>query len=62
MRRKVLVTDETGWENGFEGHSDAQLLRLSRLSFEEKLNWLDAAGRFLRRLSDAKRNGARNRN
>ncbi|MBN1355750.1 hypothetical protein JXA40_05705 [bacterium] len=35
------------WENGYGGHSKAQLLRLSRLSFDEKLKWLDAMQRFL---------------
>ncbi len=38
------------WEEGFDGHSDAQMLRLSRLSFEEKLKWLDEINRFIRRI------------
>ena len=38
------------WEDGFDGHSDAQKLRLSRLSFEEKLKWLDEVNRFIRRI------------
>lgn len=28
------------WENGWDGHEKAQLLRMASLSFEEKLRWL----------------------
>lgn len=38
------------WEEGFDGHSKAQMLRLSRLSFAEKLKWLDEINRFIRRV------------
>jgi len=31
------------WERGWEGHKRAQLLRLSRVSFREKLEWLEEA-------------------
>jgi len=31
------------WEKGWDGHRKAQLLRLSRLPFIEKLKWLDEA-------------------
>jgi hypothetical protein len=31
------------WEGGWEGHEQAQLLRMAGLSFEEKLRWLQEA-------------------
>jgi len=34
---------ERGWDEGFEGHSLAQLRRLARLSLAEKLEWLEQA-------------------
>lgn len=36
------VKDQRIWENGFDGHADAQLLRLAALSFREKVEWLEA--------------------
>jgi hypothetical protein len=38
------------WDQGFEGHERAQLLRLAALSFREKLGWLEEAHRLVRRL------------
>jgi hypothetical protein len=35
--------DERIWEVGFEGHETAQLRRLARLSFAEKMKWLEEA-------------------
>ena len=34
---------EDGWERGWDGHEKAQLLRMARLSFEEKIKWLEEA-------------------
>jgi hypothetical protein len=31
------------WEEGWEGHEKAQLLRMAALSFEEKIRWLEEA-------------------
>jgi hypothetical protein len=31
------------WENGWDGHEKAQLLRMAALPFEEKLRWLEEA-------------------
>ena len=47
--------DERVWENGWEGHEAAQLRRLARLSFGEKLQWLEEGERVARRLLDAPR-------
>jgi hypothetical protein len=30
------------WEVGWTGHENAQLLRMAKLPFEEKLRWLEA--------------------
>ena len=42
------------WENGFDGHGDAQLFRLSKLSFLEKLKWLDEMGKLFQSLKPVK--------
>lgn len=36
-------TGERVWERGWDGHDRAQLLRMSRLSFIEKIQWLEEA-------------------
>jgi hypothetical protein len=38
------------WEKGWEGHELAQLLRMARLPFEQKLEWLEEADRVVRHL------------
>jgi hypothetical protein len=44
------------WELGLEGHYAAQRLRLSKLSFREKLAWLEEAhNAILRMQADAER-------
>ncbi|MGB3976784.1 MAG: hypothetical protein WBM02_06370 [bacterium] len=50
MKNNKINLDDQHWENGFEGHSDAQLIRMSKLTFEQKLKWLETIGRLLRRL------------
>lgn len=45
--------DQRIWENGFDGHADAQLLRLAALSFREKVAWLEAMQKALARVSNA---------
>ena len=39
--------DERLWEQGWEGHSLAQLRRLARLTLAEKLEWLEEAHRLV---------------
>lgn len=41
----IEKSDETHhtWEKGWEGHEQAQLLRMAGLSFEEKIRWLEEA-------------------
>jgi len=41
---------ESLWEVGWAGHEKAQLLRMSRLSFREKIKWLEGAQEFVQRL------------
>ena len=47
-------TSEHLWEAGWEGHEKAQLLRMSRLPFMEKIKWLEEAQKLVRRLEDQK--------
>ena len=47
------------WEQGWEGHEDQQLRRLSRLSFPEKLAWLEEAHRLVRRIAEARKSEQR---
>ena len=42
------------WEIGWAGHEKAQLLRMSRLSFREKIKWLEGAQEFVQRLEKRK--------
>ena len=49
------MTDQTKkteslWEIGWAGQEKAQLLRMSRLSFREKIKWLEGAHEFIQRL------------
>lgn len=37
--------NESGWDASWEGHSLAQLQRLSKLTLIEKLEWLEQAQR-----------------
>jgi len=54
------MTDQTKkteslWEIGWAGHEKAQLLRMSRLSFREKIKWLEGAHEFIQRLERHKK-------
>lgn len=35
------------WEKGWSGHEKAQLRRMSRLSFEEKIKWMEEAQKMI---------------
>jgi len=37
------VHPEQIWEKGWDGHEKAQLKRMARLSFREKIKWLEEA-------------------
>jgi 5-formaminoimidazole-4-carboxamide-1-beta-D-ribofuranosyl 5'-monophosphate synthetase len=45
------------WERGWEGHQRAQLLRQSRLSLPEKIQWLEDAHRTVLALQHARQSG-----
>lgn len=47
-------TADRVWEHGWEDHSQAQLLRLARLSLPEKIAWLEQAHRVVRHLAQSK--------
>jgi len=40
----------SGWEAGWDAHRRAQLLRMARLTLEEKLQWLEDAQRLVTHL------------
>ena len=42
---------ERVWEQGWQGHKDAQLFRMASLSLEEKLEWLEDAHNLVLALS-----------
>ena len=46
-------TSESGWESGWDGHERAQRERLARLSFAEKLDWLEEAHAMVLKLQGA---------
>ena len=42
------MTDHSGgpdllWEKGWDGHEEAQLLRMAKLPLEQKIRWLEEA-------------------
>lgn len=41
------------WDKGWDGHRKAQILRWAKLSFREKLEWLDDAQEMLESLKKA---------
>jgi hypothetical protein len=42
------------WERGYDDHKLQQLIRLSKLSLPEKLQWLEDAHRLVRQLEQAR--------
>ena len=52
-----MPDEERIWEVGWDGHELAQRRRLASLTLAEKLDWLEAAHRLLKRLREAQ--GAR---
>ena len=53
-----MTHDEPGWERGWDGHEQAQRLRMARLPLTEKLQWLEDAHRIvlhMRRFASVRR-------
>jgi len=50
--------DGLEWERGWDGHARAQQRRLARLTFAEKLAWLDEAHQLLLRIEDSRKRRA----
>jgi hypothetical protein len=44
-------SSQHAWEHGWEDHEMQQLRRLAKLSFPEKLAWLEEAHRLVRQLA-----------
>jgi hypothetical protein len=44
-------SSQHAWEQGWEDHEMQQLRRLAKLSFPEKLAWLEEAHRLVRQLA-----------
>lgn len=42
------------WEHGWEGHADAQIRRLARLTLAEKLRWLEETERLVKAIEQAR--------
>ncbi|MDD5308707.1 MAG: hypothetical protein PHU25_15425 [Deltaproteobacteria bacterium] len=55
----MATEKETGeehlWERGWDGHEQAQLRRLARLPFSEKLRWLEDAQHFVRQVAESRK-------
>jgi len=47
--------DDRVWERGWKGHEVAQLQRLARLTFAEKLRWLEEAARVVEEVTAGRR-------
>ena len=42
---ELIVHEDRQWERGWDGHLAAQLRRMARLPFGEKLDWLEETQR-----------------
>jgi len=49
------LDSEHSWDQGFDGHEQAQQDRLARLPFAAKLEWLEEAHRLVRNLQESRR-------
>lgn len=47
--------DGLEWERGWKGHTQAQQKRLARLSFAEKLEWLEEAQRLQVQIEESRK-------
>jgi hypothetical protein len=48
-------SDEHVWESGWDEHDRLQLLRMAKLPFAQKLEWLEQAHRLVRHLEAARK-------
>lgn len=49
------LSEQDQWPKGWDGHESAQLRRLARLTFAQKLEWLEEAGRMVRHMRSQQR-------
>jgi hypothetical protein len=54
-KRESETADERIWEQGWEGHRLAQQRRMAKLTFPEKLQWLEEAHRVARQLQESRK-------
>ena len=50
--------NERLWEQGWEGHDQAQRRRMASLTLAQKLEWLEEAQRLVEQLNSARRRGS----
>ena len=43
------------WERGWDGHEKAQLLRMSQLSFLDKIKWLEETQELLQNIQELRK-------
>jgi hypothetical protein len=53
--RKDQTSNPHVWEHGWEDHEQKQLERLAKLSFAEKLDWLEEAQRLVLEMQAAQK-------
>jgi hypothetical protein len=51
----MMTDSERQWNRGWDGHSDAQALRLARLPLPEKIRWLEDAQQTVMALEQSRR-------
>ena len=51
---EISIEKERLWERGWEGHEKAQRLRLSRIPFREKLEWLEETQEIIQQFEQQK--------
>mgnify|MGYP001546615480 CR=1 FL=1 len=48
--KSETIKNQQVWESGFDGHSNAQLRRLAKLTFREKVEWLESMQKLQHRI------------
>ncbi len=54
MTNKNEGSTEAGWDRGWDEHKKRQLVRMSRLSMAQKLQWLEDMQRLFEKISQKK--------
>lgn len=59
MSENALPKDERVWEAGWDDHRRKQMLRMSKLTFAQKLAWLEEAHRMVLHMRKSREENAR---